>query len=186
MNRYAIPLFLMLLAGTIYVLYIDASIKNIKQQLAKEEEINGYLELAKEARGKLDEIELQYKNFPPDANKKLSIILPESIDSLKLIIDVNTVAKRHGLQVLGPAVTGADGDAQKSGGYAKYKLNFKVSATYPAFQEFLGDIQKSLALRDFNNVAFTATTEKDAAGNVSKPENAIYDYQVELMSYALN
>ena len=176
----------MILSGTMYVLYVDPSYKDIKQQLAKEVEINGYLEQAKEARGKLDDLESQYKAFPVDADKKLNILLPERIDSLKLIIDVNTVAKRHGLEVVAPVVSSSTVNPKNPEKYIKYTLKFKVTSTYSIFHEFLKDIQKSLALRDFSNVTFTSGVEKDITGSAPKPEFAIFDYQVELTSYALH
>lgn len=186
MNRYAIPLFLMIISSAIFARYILPSYQDIKQQLAKEEEIKGYLVQAKEAQGKLDELKSQYKAFPVDADKKLNVLLPDSIDPLKLVIDVNNVAKRHGLEIISPAVARDAENPKSTVRFAKYTLKFKVTSTYPVFYELLADIQKSLALRDFSGVSFTAAPGPETASTVSRPEIALLDYQVELTSYALH
>ena len=186
MNRYITPLIIVTIALSVYVLFINERYKDIQQQLVKVQELEVFLADAKTAREKIDEIALRYQSFPLDADNRLNVLLPDKIDSVKLIVDVESVAKRHGLILTSPSVTGGAPVPNSSDKYIKHNISFKVSSTYPNFRQFIGDLEKSLALRDFSNVSFisTVTAENKNTGNV-EPEFTVFDYQVELTSYSL-
>ncbi len=186
MNRYITPLIIVTVALSVYVLFINQKYKDIQQQLVKVQELEVNLEDAKKAREKLEQIALSYSAFPLDADQKLNVLLPNRIDSVKLIVDVESVANRHGLMLASPSVTDGVLAPNSTDKYVKHNISFKVSSTYPLFREFIADIEKSLALRDFSGVSFisTVTAENQSVSNV-RPEFTIFDYQVELTSYSL-
>ena len=186
MNRYITPLIIVTVALSVYVLFINQMYKDIQQQLVKVQELEAHLADAKTAREKLDQIALSYQAFPIDADQKLNVLLPDRIDSVKLIVDVESVASRHGLVLTSPSVTGGVVNPNSTDNYVKHSISFKVSSTYPLFREFIADVEKSLALRDFSGVSFISTvTAENQSTSIVRPEFVVFDYQVELMSYSL-
>ena len=186
MNRYIIPILLVILSASVYVFVIDAIYSDIQIQQRKEAELAGYLADAKTAHEKLSQIEDNYKKFPSGATQSLLTMLPDKVDPVKYIIDVDTVAQLHGLTVKSPQTSIDDvGFGSKSTErYRKNTLAFTVSAPYSVFYDFLRDMESSLALRDFSDVSFS--TQKGAfEGKSVSPERAVYDYQVTIISYSL-
>ncbi len=187
-NRYLTPLFIVLVSLGVYFLYIDAAYKSTQSALLDEQVLDGLLVDANNAREKLDKIVSEFRAFPEDAPARLEVLLPDRIEPIRLIIDVDSVAQRHGLTLLTPTVTLATQDPTEPDTYLSHKMRFTVAATYPAFREFLQDLQSSLALRDFSNVSFSAPQEisVDAVKKTApNPQFAVFEYDVELTSYSL-
>lgn len=183
MNRYIIPIFLVILSASVYVSVIDPTYADIRRQQAKEAELVKFLNDAKEANTKLAKIKETYATFPAGSEQTISTILPDKIDPLHFIIEMETVARLHGLILKGPVV-GGDDDAKSSGKYGVTKISFTVSAPYSVFREFLKDIQDSVALRDMTSVSFTAEAT-DPNMKYARPESIIYNYNVSIISYSL-
>lgn len=187
MNRYILPVILVILSASIYVSVIDPTYTEIVQQKAKEVELTNFLSDAKQANEKLAKIKDAYAAFPAGSEQSLSTILPDSIDPIKFIIEIESIAHIHGLVLKGPKADASDDDKTAAGKYNTSKLTFSVAAPYPVFEQFLKDIQDSLALRDMTNVSFTAdTVSADSAPRNQRPESIIYDYNVSITSYALH
>ena len=185
MSRYILPFFIVMLAGAMYLFVIDGTYKNIVAGQAKQVELTDYLTQAKDAAQKLDTIANQYKSFPENADQRLSTILPDSVDSVKLIVDINNIAKVHGLEVLSPKVSPEAIDKTKPKKFLTHTISFQTFATYGIFHEFIRDLEKSMVLHDFNKISFTANVADDSK-SANQPEFAVFNYQVELTSYALH
>lgn len=191
-QRYIIPLFIVLLATSVGIFYIEPKYKDIGRLLGNAEVLRGYIADADNARAKLDEIARQYSEFPPEGVDRLKVLLPPKIDNMRLITDINNVAWRHGLTVLSPNVTMAAANSKKTTKslVVPYTMDFQVSATYDTFYEFLADLEQSLALRDFVSVEFGAESVSEVAGKgpqkIIPPERIVYNFQVTIVSYGLH
>ena len=188
MNRYIAPIILLILSGAIYAFYIEKNYQDIRTQFAKEKELSGYLVDAANAQQKLDELAREYQNFPPDADEKLNILLPDSIDHVRFLFDVDAVAKKNGLEMKGGVVEIIKKNDTNNLPYSKAQISFGTTATYPIFRTFLRDLERSLALRDFNNISFKSAEVTDEVVNTKdtfKPDFSVYDYQIQLTSYSL-
>ena len=185
MNRYIIPILLVILSASVYVMVIDPTYADIRQQQAKEAELVNFLADAKQANAKLAKIKESYAAFPSGSEQALSTILPDKLDPIRFIIEVEAVARIHGLYLKGPHAEPSGDTGANASKYTEDKLTFSVSAPYPIFHEFLKDIQDSLALRDMTNVSFTADPTSGDTKN-QRPDSVVYNYNVSLMSYSLH
>jgi hypothetical protein len=189
MNRYIIPLFIMFLTISVYVLYIDAGYQGIQHQLVREQELISYIKDAQTAQEKLTKISSDYSKFSPDADKRLNTLLPTTIDTIRLTVDINRVAEEHGMQASGLSISkGNDGDVK---GVVPYAISFQVTTTYPLFKEFLDDLQHSLSLRDITSISFSApqkTSSADLKDTIAleHPELNVLQYRVNLTTYSLH
>ncbi len=129
----------------------------------------------------------QYNQLSADDRDRLEKMLPDNVDNVRLIIDVNGVAARHGLSIR-EVVTSADKNEnsqqtdEQLGGigvtndepkYDIVTLSFKVKSNYQDFINFLKDLESSLRIIDISKISLTT-----GEGNV-------YDYEVDISTYWL-
>ncbi len=129
-------------------------------------------------REKRDILVTKMSAINPDSLSKLEKLLPNNIDNIKLVIDMNQIAKNHTLTLKNIKLnTSLKTDATKLGEdnskYGTVGLSFSVSSSYDNFQNFLNDLEKSLRLVEI--------TDLSVAGN----DTGIYDFTVGLKTYWL-
>jgi Tfp pilus assembly protein PilO len=114
----------------------------------------------------------------PDDLQKLESLLPDNIDNIQLIIDMNNIADKHRLILKGARLDNeAKTDSSKLGTdnskYGTVRISFSVTASYENFQNFLRDLEKSLRLVEI--------TDLSVNGNAI----GLYDFSVGLKTYWL-
>lgn len=181
MKRFLVPTILILLAMAVYILYTEPLYLELKRQLAKEEAVKAAIVEAEQAQEKLREVKQRYESFPPDADEKLSQLLPERIDPIKLLIDASEFLERNGYSAKSVTVDFDDAEASTAP-YRKHKINFSISASYDMFREFLHAMESSLVLRDAGAVTFTVVNSQ---GVPARSTQAIHTYNVQVTGYSL-
>lgn len=140
-------------------------VKVIRDEVARYDEA---LDRAKDLTALRDELNAKYSSFSPDEIDSLNTLLPDTIDTVRLIIDVNNIADRHNLTLLNISVAGGpdQNKNQNSGAigpsgndYGTIELSFNVSTTYDQFKTFLSDLERSMRLIDVKNISFGAAAE---------------------------
>ncbi len=178
MSRFLIPLFLIIVSGVLLFGYVTNLFSDIKTLQAQKTEINDTLgkgaELGRVISEKLD----IYKKFSGEEKDRLNKFLPDNIDSVRLIIDINEIASRRGLNIrnisVGASGVGPSGSiGPDNREYGTANLSFSISAPYEVFKLFLGDIEDSLRLVDIDSVSFTAG------------ESNLYEYNINIKTYWL-
>ena len=181
------PLILIIISIGTFFMYIDPNYRGTNlsngvrsiQDLQKEDsEYQTALDNTTALKAKRDALVATMEKMSPDDLVKLSQLLPDNIDNIKLIIDMNQIAKDHALTLKNIKLdTGAKTDSTKlgqdSGKSGMVGLSFSVSATYDNFQNFLKDLQKSMRLVEI--------TDLSVSGN----DTGIYDYSVGMKTYWL-
>jgi len=115
---------------------------------------------------------------------RLQKLLPDTVDNVRLIIDMDEIAKRYGLTIGNVRLdetkvtkSGAkDSTATITGGesgYGTIPMGFSVTADYDTFLSFLEDLETSLRIIDITNIGL-----KPGANN-------IYSFDVSLKTYWL-
>lgn len=187
MIRYIVPVFFLILSVAVYLSYIDPTYIEIQKALAREKELVGYIEDAKTAQEKIDDLKTQYAAFPPGSDRALHALIPDSIDPTRLIVDMDAVITQFGLVMKSPGVTiesvGGDGSP-----LTKYRVTFSVRAPYPVFRNFLRDLESSLALRDVGNISFTSggATSKETELSSGNTPFSTHEYMLNIITYSLH
>ncbi len=114
--------------------------------------------------------------------ERVNKMIPDSIDNIKLIIDINNIAKQFGMDLKDIKVTqqkaaaGGDSEVKTSGGktYETVDIAFNVASSYQNFISFLQGLEKSLRLVDVTSVSL-------------KPDDksSIFTFTVSLRTYWL-
>lgn len=169
-----------------------------------------------DALGKTREIEVvrsgllaKFNNLSESDKDKISKMLPDSIDSVRLIIDVNTIAQKYGMSLSSllltasgvlptaspaPASTPSDfsiGPSSTSGSpYNSVKLGFSVTGSYDNFILFVKELEESLRVVDVTSLSFTTGKNMLGNGQLSQEQSSgsssdVYTYKMTLRTYYL-
>ncbi|HMP67281.1 MAG TPA: hypothetical protein PKA60_00845 [Candidatus Paceibacterota bacterium] len=159
------PLLLIALSVGLFFAFIDpqySEIKTIRERI----NINKLtIESGNQLRDKQVKISDDYKQISQERRDDLNKILPDAVDNVRLILDINNIASEinelatdGGINILNINV---GGDRQASGqdsrqivqgvGTATFgtvQLGFSIEGGYESFKEFLRQLEKSLRIVD--------------------------------------
>jgi hypothetical protein len=137
------------------------------------------LAAAKEFTARQNELAGQKNAMDPAQVARLESFLPDSVNNVGLILDLNALAARTGLSLSNIDVGGDSGDAGAEGSVAgaapvgSVDLTLSAVGTYAALQEFLKGVEFSLRMLD----------EQDLV--IKGSETGVYTYQMRLRFYWL-
>ncbi len=120
------------------------------------------LNKSNELRSMRDNLLKRRNTFSNDDMLKLSRLVPDNVDNIRLIIDINNIATRHGLALtkvqlgsladIGTASNAAAGLEETPLG--SVVIGFSVSANYDNFLAFLRDLESGLRIVDVEKISF--------------------------------
>jgi len=162
----------------------DIKHKSIQELKEEHSRYDDALAKARDIEERINGLLTVYNKISAEDREKLEKLLPDHIDSVRLIIDVNNIASQHGLTLRNITLTDDPARvAQQSIGpsekkYSKVGLRFAVNGSYESFRSFLEDLERSLRLVDVDTLGFTA--REDAATGAPA-----YDFSVVIATYKL-
>ena len=157
----------MILVGAaigLFVVYTNPTYQAAKQLVLNKAEYDAALDNANQLHATRDALLAKRKQFSPEDMDRLMRMLPDNVDNIRLIIDINGIARRHNLSLTNVSL-GDLGDKNKSGATAvgtgqgavgSVTVGFSVSATYDDLVSFLQDLEHSLRIVDIQKVSFSA------------------------------
>ncbi len=140
----------------------------------------------------------KYNQIPLEDKERILKFLPDHVDSVRLIIDVNNIASEYGMTLKNIGLTGSESEKKTGTGtgtvmgagagggvgtvgtigpqtanhFKAVGLKFNVSGSYDNFRAFLKDLESSLRLVNVTAVTF-------------KAGESATDYSVTLSTYYL-
>lgn len=181
------PLILIIISIGTFFVYIDPnyrgenldngrqSIKSLQAELAKYSKALNDTTTIRENRQSLVQ---KMGEINPEDLTRLEKLLPDNVDNIKLVIDMNGIAQDHNLTLKNIKLdTTNKTEGEKLGRddskYGTVSLSFSVNSSYDNFQNFLGDLERSLRLVDITDLSVTAS------------DSGIYEFSVTLKTYWL-
>lgn len=177
-----------MLSGGIFFGYIDTTYTKIKDLQQEKTLYNDALDNATRASETFATLQGKYNSIPQSEVEQIKRFLPDNIDNIRLVIDINNIALRHGMAIKGVKVdssapagskntpaAGSLGVAVDEGGIGTVGVGFSVTGTYDNFLSFLKDLEKSMRLVDITAISVTAPT----------PGKTTSDYGVSVKTYWL-
>ncbi len=166
MSRAPLALFLVILAIGLFVVYTNPAYQGTKAVSLELDGYNSALTQSEELLRMRDQLLARRTGLPADGVNRLQLLLPDNVDNIRLIIDINDIAARYHMQVQGISVgssssgstNGSPGSSVGGGSTAvgKVSLGFTVTSTYANFVAFLRDLERSLRLTDVSGISFSA------------------------------
>jgi Tfp pilus assembly protein PilO len=163
----------------LFVMFTNTHYQQIKALRAQAAEYDSALTQSKILLAQRDSLKKKYDEIPQENLDKLKKLAPDSVDNVRLVIDINGIAARRGMTIRNIKIQ--NGNAGKSGNigpdnnpYGSMLLSFSVTAPYDSFKGFLQDLERSLRIVDITSLSFNANDKGD-----------VYDYGVTLRTYWL-
>lgn len=119
--------------------------------------VSGILQEAKD-------LEKEYNSFDATTTKNMMIMVPSSIEEVRLLSELTEMANLSGFSIEGLNVKDKSGE---------YTVNFTMNTTYPKFKTFMYKFETSMRLFTLKSVSFTP----------SKDETELIKFSVELSTY---
>lgn len=157
----------------------EQSVRELKEEQSRYiDALNKTKEIEQARTGLLE----RYNRIPEEDRERIEKLLPDHIDSVRLIIDINNIAAQYGMSLKNINLANTEPDA--TGGAAlsigptgnRFKateLKFTVTGSYENFRAFVQDLERSLRLTDIEAVSFNTSAK-------------LYNYTITLSTYRLN
>ncbi len=183
MIRILLPIILVATAVGAFILYTNPAYQEVKVQKAQVASFDELLNKAEELQKLRNSLISRFNTFPPEDVRKLERLLPDHVDNIRLVIDIDNIASRYNLHVRNVALRGASakGGARSaaavgatSEAVGSVELSFTVASSYEDFVRFLRDLEKSLRIVDVTSISFRAG------------EGEINDYALNIKTYWLH
>lgn len=191
MNRNTTALILIILAIGIYFTFTSGQLVQAKAIKVVNDEYASALKGAVELIRIRDEVLAQYKALSEEDQIRLDKMIPSTVDNIRLVIDLNEVAFKHGFSLKNIKATAPSSkntqSANPRGGLPTTNrpssiaiptldtvtVSFSVTAPYLEFISFLQDIEANLRIMDPTKIS------------VSGKDSGDYEFNVELKTYWL-
>lgn len=182
MMRTVITLLLVVVAVVLFFAFTKPTFDGTKKIEAQIGQYNLALDKATELQRLKQSLLSRYNAFSPADVDRLHKLLPDHVDNVRLVLDLDTLASRHGLAlqnvVVSPAaktsgteITALGPDVQP---YDSLMLSFATIGGYEQYVRFLDDLEHSLRIVDVQSL------KMDAAA-----DTGIYRFDMTLRTYWL-
>ncbi len=165
MIRTVTPIFSIIIAITIFFLYTEPKFADIKQIQGEAKQYSAAVEKAEQRNQHLNEKHAEKRAHSPENLERLEALVPTSIDEVKVLTDLNELAKVHNMLFGNVSVTNNDSQlvAPASGNdqFAEYgsliytDVEFSLIGTYDQFKQFLADVESSLVMLEVQDISFS-------------------------------
>ena len=166
MIRVTIPIILVIVAFGLFFGYIDPTYQGIKELRAEEKTFDEALNQSRELQKIRDSLLSRYNTFSQQDLDRLGKLLPDHVDNVRLILDIDSIASQYNMRTRNVTVSGVSSEdpnviGLNQGVVDSVVLSFSVAATYDNFIRFIKDLETSLRIVDLVGLSFSAT-EGDA------------------------
>ena len=173
------PILFVIVAGGLFFGFISPTWSNIKVLREEEAKYNDALDKSRLLQETRDQLLSRYNTFSPSELTRLEKFLPDNVDNVRLILDIDSIAGRYGMRIR-DVILSSDTSRTELGQIGPDEtrfdsriVSFSVTGSYTEFRAFLEDLEQSLRLVDVTKVSFSAT------------DSGVYDYSVAIKTYWL-
>lgn len=176
---------MLVIAGGIFFLYTAPTYSTIQGLLSQESQYDDALSKARQLEDTRDQLLARYNTFSQADLDRLDTMLPDSVNNVRLILDLDSMASKYGMRVRNVSINTSDNTPSGAGSentqrlgpssqaYESVVMTFTVTGTYDVFRQYLNDLERSLRLCDVIGISFV-------------PNDAgIYDFTIQLKTYWL-
>ena len=190
---------LLLIAGAAFFGYTRPTYTKIQDLQQQSAQLDGILNEASEFQQLKSQLMTRYNALPSDVLDRLNKLLPDHVDNVRLILDVDSLAAQDSLAldnvIINTDSSSTDGSTTATPSsalgalgtdkttYGSLTLQFKTSGTYENFTQFLRQLESSLRLVDVVGLSAQADAIDPTAKTTSKEPT--YTYNIKVQTYWL-
>lgn len=161
------------------------------------------LKTADDLESRRSDLESKYNSVTNEDRQKLEALLPNNADNIKLVLELETLAKKYGLLIESPKLENnietktteakpagqdlrADGHSGTTSKYGTFSLDFTVRTSYENMKLLVSDIEKNLRLIEPISIEVTVPNQKTLDKNkVNLYPPGTYDVKLQTNIYYL-
>lgn len=179
LTSFITPAALLILSLGAFWLYIDPTYSDVRTLQASVAEYDGALKHSQELISARDELVQRKNSFSEEDKARLLKLLPDHVDTVRLVLDINSIATGYGMRLGGVEVNVQEAKPGDIVGdnidqYQTVEMRFSVSTTYAIFRQFEQALETSLRLVDIHSVSFGEPNER-----------GLYVFNISLTTYWL-
>jgi Tfp pilus assembly protein PilO len=162
--RYIFLIILIALSIGAFTMYVQPRYRALKETRQAVASYSSNLDTAEKLKTSREELIQKYNNISKADLDSLKTLLPDSVDNIRLIIQIDSLAARNGLStVRGVEYQTQDKTAASSAvqspdaarrPYGEFVISFQTTGQYKNFLSFLSDLEENLRLVDVMKVDF--------------------------------
>jgi len=202
MMRFIMPVILIGISFAFFFVFTNPIYNDLLLLRTQVASYNEALNNSKMLENERDKLTAKYNSFSPDNLIKLQKLLPENINNIRLILEIEQIASPYGMVLKNVKYsTTTDKDAVKSttsgtagtpqGGrvtqslrkdYGVWDLEFSTVGTYNNFLNFIRDLESNLRIVDISSIQFLSNpdnTRLNTPPNLSSAEAYKYDFKIK-------
>ena len=180
----------------IFVMYVRPTYDAVQTNRAQVGRFDEALAKTREIQELKSSLLSRYNLFAGANLDRLQKMLPDHVDNVRLVLDMDGIASKYGIRIQNVAVqesgkaddeasgTVLNGGATTGRPYRSINLQFQVVATYDDFVLLLRDLESSLRIVDMTTLSVRRRSDErlNIEGDV---QDAIYTFGVSLRTYWL-
>ena len=194
MFRFITPIILIGLAIAGFFMFTSPLYNDISELRTQVASYNEALNNSKALENERDKLTKKYNDLNPENLVKLQKLLPDNVDNIRLILEIEKVATPYGMVLKDVKYDATSKDAKGQAGtaqtvntasaykdYGTWNLAFSTEGTYDNFLSFLKDLEKNLRVVDIVSIQFSSNT-----GIGANPSSSlVYKYSFIIKTYWL-
>lgn len=203
MRKLLLPILFILIAIVSFFWYTQPAYNDTSSIQAEIEEYDTAIEQVAEIQQIRDSLLSRYNQLPQSTLYVIDRVLPQELDTVRFLIELQQVALRSDLQINDISYGGGGGDDEGGVGsvgdssvvpnkpYQSAAVSFSTSGSYAEVLEFIRAIEQSARIIDIVEVSISAGSEEGIGIGEETEENALPSgennaYQITAYTYWLN
>ncbi len=163
-------------------------IKNIQSEIKEYQNAN---DSAKKLAEKRDELSGTYNGFQDAQRARLVTFLPDNIDPIRFILEMEGIGKKLGMPIRGAKYNSIKNVANTSDTiavgdikYGEFTFDFSTEGSYDNLVKLLETLNNSLRLIDVTNITIVQSGGTAGVGDTIRPAD-YFTYNIHLVTYWL-
>ncbi len=212
MIRFVMPIILIGVSVFIFFMFtnpiydstdpLSPSITTLRAQMAS---YNEALNNSKALENERDKLTAKYNSIDLDNLARINKLLPENIDNIRLILEIEQIALPYGMvlkdikydatsdtnttknanQLTAENIQGGGVIKPQSKDYGVWDLEFSTVGTYNNFLNFTKDLESNLRIVDISSIQFSSNTNSVFNSTPNSPSRDSYKYDFKIKTYWL-
>lgn len=202
MMRFIMPIILIIISITLFFVFANPLYSEISVLRGEVASYNEALDNSKALENERDKLTAKYNAINPENLAKIAKLLPENVDNIRLILEIEQIALPYGMVLKDVQYDTAETEANTAGGapiqgggvtrtspkdYGIFDLSFSTTGTYNNFINFTKDLEKNLRIVDMSSISFSSNNLVVASSNPNSKtvSTEVYKYDFKIKTYWL-
>ena len=200
MMRFIMPIVLIGIAASVFFMLTNPIYNSISVLKADVASYDTALNNEKLLENERDKLTAKYNAMSKDDLAKLEKLLPENVNNIRLILEIEKIATPYGMVLKDVKYNTAEeaapvalGAIQSTGtgkpenkDYGTFNLEFSTTGTYSDFVNFTKNLESNLRIVDISSVVFSSVDDTNKNVNAKTTSaTEVYKYNFKIKTYWL-